>query len=171
MVFGTFLFTAHVNGPDPAFMLRYCRVAVVFLARYNSAEAVTCAVFVLCSVVLHPARSGLQVNRQWLSLTAALFCVFTLDMSTNRLPYTNRLRAFLVSRTLGLSRNKGKDKSKGRRGFGGHGAVGMAESLLPSCGLTGPALVDTRPSSEPLGAGARVYGCLFDAVGDINQVS
>lgn len=46
----------------------------------------------------------------------------------------------------------------------------MAESPLPSGGLTGPALVDTRPSSEPLGAGARVYGCLFDAVGDIIQV-
>eukprot|EP00904_Undaria_pinnatifida_P009167 jgi/Undpi1/5380/HiC_scaffold_2.g00661.m1 len=93
------------------------------------------------------------------------------EYPTRLRPTFETLEASLTEgRTLGLSRNKGKDKCKSRRGSGSHSGAGFPEPPLPPPGgLTGQGLVDMRPSSEPLGAGARVYGCLFDAVGDIIQ--
>lgn len=35
--------------------------------------------------------------------------------------------------------------------------------------LSCPPSGDERPSAEPLGAGVRVYACLFEAVGDVIQ--
>ncbi|CAM9103685.1 unnamed protein product [Laminaria digitata] len=92
------------------------------------------------------------------------------DYPTRLRPTFETLEASLTEgRTLGLSRHKGKDKSKSRRGLGSHGGAGLTEPPLGPGGLAAPALVDTRPTSEPLGAGARVYGSLFDVVGDIIQ--
>lgn len=93
-----------------------------------------------------------------------------------------------IPRTLGLSKNRTNHKSKGRRTSAGtagragtsaqHTGGGSKEEVpLSGSGLPGLPLAsscsfsaDERPSSEPLGAGVRVYTCLFDAVGEIIQV-
>lgn len=91
--------------------------------------------------------------------------------------------------TLGLARNKSKDKAKSRRhSFGvaaGNGTAGAPHADAGSAGESAASggepfgsadaapswspSADERPSSEPLGTGVRVYACLFDAVGDIIQ--
>lgn len=99
-----------------------------------------------------------------------------------------------IPRTLGLSKNRSNCKSKGRRtsagaavssgtvgragtstqhtGGGSKGEAPLSDSGLPGLPLTSSCSfsTDERPSSEPLGAGVRVYTCLFDAVGQIIQV-
>lgn len=104
-------------------------------------------------------------------------------------PLARSLRVIVVASTLALSRNRSKDKSKSRRSSTGTtagsagastqhaGGASQRELPLSGGGLPGlpmasscSSLADERPSSEPLGAGVRVYTCLFDAVGDVIQV-
>lgn len=86
--------------------------------------------------------------------------------------------------TLGLARIKGKDRSKNRRLSGAipNGRHSCAEESvlppLPSSGSDPPTVAsgacgETRdiPSSEPLGAGARVYACLYENVEGVIQVN